>query len=82
MTDSIITVILHALRYFAVGGIVGLIVSIFTIIMILRIAKRTTYYEPTYVPIRLAETKLWQCVFISYPIIFGVGFAIAFMFRA
>jgi len=77
MTNSIGAVISHVVKYFAIGGVVGLVVSIFTIAMIMRVAKRTRYYEPTYVPIRLAEPTLWHCVFISYPIIFAIGFAVA-----
>jgi len=65
----------NTVKVFAVGGIVGLAVSIFTIILIRRLAKRVKRYELTYVPMTLVESKLWQWALIAYPLAFAATFA-------
>jgi hypothetical protein len=67
--------LIQILKIFALGGFAGFLVSVLTIIMIKKLAKRADHYEMTYVPMTLVESKLWKCVLIVYPLLFASAFA-------
>jgi hypothetical protein len=69
--NHIIEIISHIVRAFAIGGSIGLIVSVFTMMLIKRMAKRAKRYELNYIPMTLVESKLWKSVLIAYPLLFG-----------
>jgi len=75
------TAIGHIVEYFAIGCLVGIPVSLFTVVLIRRLAKRAKLYRPTYVPMTLVESKLLKCVFIAYPLAFGLSFMLLCMFK-
>ena len=76
MNTTTLEILIHLAKTFAVGGLIGLAVSIFTIVLIKKLAKRAERYELTYEPMTLVESKLWKCVFIAYPLLFGISLAI------
>jgi hypothetical protein len=76
MNDSLITLLVNIAKCFAVGGLIGILMTIFTMILIRRLAKRARRYELNYVPITLVESKLWKTTLIAYPIFFGIAFAV------
>ncbi len=67
----------HVTKTFIIGIFIGLMVSLFTMIMIKRLAKRAERYELTYIPMTLVESKLWKCVLLTYPLLVGFLFALA-----
>jgi len=66
-------------KIFFVGILIGFLVSLFTVIMIKKMARRTERYELTYVPMTLVESKLWKCAFIAYPLLISSLFIAAFV---
>jgi hypothetical protein len=80
-TSNIVEIIGHVAKYFATGCIVGIPVSLFTIILMRRLAKRAKYYRLTYVPMTLVESKLWKCALIAYPLAFGLSFTLLCVFK-
>ena len=76
---------LHVLALFArlcgLGVFVGLISSMFTMGMLRVLARRTEHYKPTYMPMRLVESKVIVCMLITYPILFALLFALLFAFK-
>lgn len=81
MNSTILEMLSHVAKTFAVGGLIGLAVSIFTIVLIKKLAKRAELYELTYVPMTLVEGKLWKCVLIAYPLLFGISLAVFCVFE-
>jgi hypothetical protein len=79
--SNIIEIIRHIAEYFALGCLVGIPVSLFTIVLIRRLAKRAKLYRPTFVPMTLVESKLLKCVLIAYPLAFGLSFVLLCMFK-
>ena len=75
MNITVFEMLCHIAKTFAMGGLIGLAVSIFTIALIRRLAKRAERYELTYVPMTLVESKLWKCVLVAYPLLFGITLA-------
>ncbi|MGA3266484.1 MAG: hypothetical protein ABSE16_06660 [Verrucomicrobiota bacterium] len=81
MNTTIVEMLGHIAKTFAVGGLIGLAVSIFTIVLIKKLAKRAELYELTYVPMTLVESKLWKCVLIAYPLLFGISLAVFYLLK-
>jgi hypothetical protein len=71
----------HFIVIFGIGSLIGLGVSIFTIILMRRLAKRAELYRPTYIPMTLVESKMWKCVLIAYPLLFGIVLSIIWAFK-
>jgi hypothetical protein len=80
-TSNIVRVIGHVAKYFAIGCTVGIPVSLFTIILMRRLARRAKYYRLTYVPMTLVESKLWKYALIAYPLAFGFTFMLLCVFK-
>jgi hypothetical protein len=78
---SIYDIVGHITKCFALGCLFGLPVSLFTIILMRKLAKRASRYRPTYVPMTLVESKLWKCALIAYPLAFGLSFMLLCMFK-
>jgi len=81
MNTTILEMLGHIAKTFAIGSLIGLAVSIFTIVLIKQLAKRAENYELTYVPMTLVESKLWKWVVIAYPLLFGISLAIFFLLK-
>lgn len=67
-----ITFTMSFLKSAFLGLLFGIVVSLVTIMMVRMLAKRAERYEPTFVPMVLVESKLWQWSFIVYPVFFAI----------
>jgi hypothetical protein len=72
-TSNLAGIVSRLAEYAALGCFVGVLVSLFTIFLICRLAKRVRYYR-AYTPMTIVESKLWKLAMIAYPIAFGLGF--------
>ncbi len=75
MNNKLFDILAHVTTTFIAGILIGILVSIFTIFLIKKLAKRAERYELTYMPITLVESKMRKCIFIVYPLAFGIAFA-------
>lgn len=71
----------QVVKLVVVGGVIGLATSICTVLMIRFVANRTRYYKPNFMPMTLAERKLWQCAFVAYPVVSAIVFVALYFLK-